>query len=84
MLPREKHLFGCTRSKPSQGSVPGWFGPNKRFGFVLNTKVGSSLVLRRPIECTRQIRSSICDCGIKPVMHIAPLGLPANYSLINF
>jgi hypothetical protein len=52
MLPEEKHLFGCTRSKPSQGRVPAALTLANDFGFSFHCKVGSSLVLRRPIETT--------------------------------
>src|ERR1700722_6959089 len=52
MLPRVTHLFGCTRSKPSQGSVPVGLALASDFGFCFLCKVGSSLVLRRPIEIT--------------------------------
>ena len=53
MLPRENHLFGCTRSKPSQGSVPVGLALASDFSFCFQCKVGSSLVLRRPVETTR-------------------------------
>ena len=56
MLRWENHLFGCTGPEPSQGSVPGWFGPNKRFGFCFQCKGGSTLVLHRPIETTALTR----------------------------
>ncbi len=55
MLPRENHLSGCTRSKPSQGSVPAGLALASDFSFCFQCKVGSSLVLRRPIETTAVI-----------------------------
>lgn len=56
MLPRENRLFGCTRPKRSQGSVPAGLALASDFGFSFQCEVGSSLVLRRPIEITRVIR----------------------------
>ncbi len=50
MLPQENYLFGCTRSKSSQGSVPAGLALASDFSFCFQCKVGSSLVLRRPIE----------------------------------
>jgi hypothetical protein len=55
MLARESPLFGCTRPKPSQGSVPVGLTLASDFGFCFQCKVGSSLVLRRPIETTSLI-----------------------------
>src|SRR5271154_5573335 len=55
MLPRENHLFGCTRSKPSQGSVPTDLTLASDFSLCFHCKGGSSLVLRRPIETTALI-----------------------------
>jgi hypothetical protein len=55
MLPRENYLFGCVRPKPSQGSVPAGSTIASDFGFCFQCKVGSSLVLRRPIEITALI-----------------------------
>ena len=55
MLPLENHLFGFTRSKPSQGSVPAGLIPASDFSFCFQYQVGSSLVLRRPIEITAVI-----------------------------
>jgi hypothetical protein len=52
MLPRKNCLFGCTRSKPSQGSVPAGLARASDFGSCLQYKVASSLVLLRPIETT--------------------------------
>ena len=52
MLPRENHLFGCARRKPSHGSVPVGLALASDFSFCFQCKVGSSLVLRRPIEIT--------------------------------
>src|SRR5271156_3293411 len=56
MLARENHLFGCTRSKPSQGSVPAGLTLASDFGFCFQCQAGSSLVLRRPIETTQLTR----------------------------
>ncbi len=55
MLVRENHLFGCTRSEPSQGSVPACLTLTSDFGFCFQCQAGSSLVLRRPIEITAVI-----------------------------
>jgi hypothetical protein len=52
MLARENHLFGCTRSKPSQDSVPARLTLASDFSFCFQCQAGSSLVLRRPIEIT--------------------------------
>src|SRR5580692_10327290 len=49
---RENHLFGCTRSKPSQGSVPTGVALASDFSFCFQCEVGSNLVLHRPIETT--------------------------------
>jgi hypothetical protein len=57
MLPRENHLFGCTRSKPSQSSVPAGLALASDFGFCFQCQAGSSLVLRRPIEITGLTRT---------------------------
>jgi hypothetical protein len=56
MLALENHLFGCTRSKPSQCSVPASLTLASDFGFCFQCQALSSLVLRRPIEITRLIR----------------------------
>src|SRR5271156_2533181 len=55
MLPWGDHLFGGSGPKPSQGSVPA--GPIQAcdFGFCFQCQVGSSVVLRRPIEITALI-----------------------------
>jgi len=52
MLARENHLFGCTRSKPSQGSVPAGLTLASDFSFCFQCQAGPSLVLHRPIEIT--------------------------------
>src|SRR5277367_5791755 len=57
MLARENHLFDCTRSKPSQSSVPAGLTLASDFGFCFQCQAGPSLVLRRPIEITRLIGS---------------------------
>ena len=56
MLARENHLFGCTRSRPSESSVPPGLTLASDFGFCFQCQEGSSLVLRRPIETTALIR----------------------------
>ena len=60
MLPRENHLFSFTWTNPSQGSVPAGLSLASNFSFCFQCKVGSSLVLRRPIETTgyRKLRSA--------------------------
>jgi hypothetical protein len=55
LLLREKHLFGCTQPKPSQGIVPAGRSPARDFGFCFQCKVRSSSVLRRPVETAREI-----------------------------
>ena len=62
MLPRENHLFGCTWSKPKQGSVPTGLTLASDFSLCFQWQVGSSLVLRRPIEITAFIRH--LDCSV--------------------
>jgi hypothetical protein len=57
-LPRENHLFGCTRSKPSLGSVPAGLALANDFSFCFQCEVGLSLALRRPIETTTLIGHS--------------------------
>jgi hypothetical protein len=52
LLSWENHPFRCIRSKPSQGSVPAGLTLASDFSFCFQCKVGSSLVLRRPIEST--------------------------------
>jgi|HubBroStandDraft_2_1064218.scaffolds.fasta_scaffold10562_2 hypothetical protein len=52
MVLRENHLFRCTRPKPRQGSVLAGLTFASDFGFRFQHNVGSSLVLRRPIETT--------------------------------
>ena len=52
MLPRKNRPFGCTRPKSSQRSVPAGLTLASDFGFCFQCQVGSSLVLRRPIETT--------------------------------
>jgi hypothetical protein len=55
MLPQENRLFGCAWPEPSQGSVPAGLALASDFSFCFQYKVGSSLVLRRPIEITALI-----------------------------
>jgi hypothetical protein len=52
VLPRENYLFGCTRPKPRQSSVPAGLTLASDFRSCLQCKAGSNLVLRRPIEIT--------------------------------
>jgi hypothetical protein len=56
MLRRGNHLFGGTRSKPSQSSVSPGLTLASDFSFCFQCQAGSSLVLRRPIEITAFIR----------------------------
>ena len=55
MLARANHVLGCTRSKPSQGSVPDGLALASDFSFCFHCEVDWSLVLRRPIEITAVI-----------------------------
>jgi hypothetical protein len=55
MLPWENYLFNRTHSKPSQGSVPAGLTLASDFSFCFPCQVGSSFVLRRPIETTALI-----------------------------
>jgi hypothetical protein len=50
-------MFGCTRSIPSQSSVPAGLALASDSGFCFQCQAGSSLVLCRPIEITAFIRS---------------------------
>jgi hypothetical protein len=52
IFPRENHVFGCTRTKASQSSVPSGLNLASDFGFRFQCQAGSSLALRRPIEIT--------------------------------
>jgi len=52
MLPQQNHPFGAIQAKPSQSSVPAGLTLASVFGFCFQCQVGSSLVLRRPIETT--------------------------------
>jgi hypothetical protein len=51
------HPLGCIRLRLSQGSVPAGLTLASDFSSCFQSKVGSSLVLRRPIETTRVIGS---------------------------
>jgi hypothetical protein len=51
-LARENHLFGCVRSKPSQGRGPAGLTLVGDFSFCFQCK-GASFVLHRSIETTR-------------------------------
>jgi hypothetical protein len=74
MLARQNHLFGCTRSKPSQSSVPAGLNPTSDFGFCFQCQAGSSLVLHRPIEttllfgpsCPKPLQSNRNGCLSRP------------------
>ena len=55
MLVRENHLFGSTRSKPSQSSVPAGLTLPSDSGVRFQCQAGSSFVLHRPIEITAVI-----------------------------
>src|SRR5271168_3389714 len=57
MLLHENHLFGCTRPKPSQGSVPAGLSLASKFAFCFQCEESLSLVLHRPIETTALIRT---------------------------
>jgi hypothetical protein len=57
MLLREELLFGYTRLKSSQVSVPVDPALASDFGFCFQRKVASGSVLRRPIETTALIRT---------------------------
>jgi len=50
MPPRKYHLFGCTRPKPRHGNIPAGLALASGFDLCFHCKVGSGLVLRRPIE----------------------------------
>ena len=52
MLPLENYLFSATGPKPGQDTIPAGVTLAGEFGFCLQRQVGSSLVLRRPIEIT--------------------------------
>src|SRR5271169_169839 len=56
MLARDNHLFRCTRSKPSQDSVPTRLTLASDFSSCFQCQEGSRLVLHRPIETTTLIR----------------------------
>ena len=55
VLAQWQHLFRATRSKPSQGAVPGAPSLACDFSFCCQYQLGSSFVLRRPIEITALI-----------------------------
>jgi hypothetical protein len=73
MLPRKNRPFGCTRPKPSQGSVPSDPTPASDFGSCFQCQAGSSLVLRRSIEitpfCGRVIVENALaqNCALEPL-----------------
>jgi hypothetical protein len=58
--------MGCTRSKPSQGSVPDGLAPASDFSFCFQCQVGSSLMLRRPIETARVTGRVPLGCATPP------------------
>jgi hypothetical protein len=57
LLAWENHGFGCTRSKPSQRSVPPGLTLASGVSFCFQCQAGFSSVLRRPIEFTAFIRT---------------------------
>jgi hypothetical protein len=61
-LARAKHLLGCTRSKPSQGSAPAGLTLASDFSFCFQCRAGPSLVLHPPIETTALIRTCSASC----------------------
>src|SRR5271156_261175 len=71
MLPRENHLFGCTRPKASQGSVPAGLTLASGFGLCFQCQGGSSLVLHRPIEITAIIGHIKSDLMISPLQAVS-------------
>ncbi len=84
MLPQADHLFGRSQLKPSQGSVPAGLALASDFSFSFQCKVGSSLVLRRPIEtaalirtCTlRRYNAALCGFAHVQVERNAPYHMP--------
>jgi hypothetical protein len=64
-------MFGCTRPKPSQNSVPAGLTLASYFDFCFQCRQSFSLVLRRPIEITRLIG------------HNPPLSTPGEKSGFN-
>ena len=62
MLPRDSHLFDCTRLKTSQGTGPAGQTLAGDFSFCFQCQMGSSLVLHRPIEITRVIGNLNSTC----------------------
>ena len=50
-------VFGCTRSKPSEGSLLAGRAPVSYFSFCFQCKMGSSLVLSQPSEITALVRT---------------------------
>src|ERR1700693_171339 len=55
VLPRKKHLFGCTRARLGQGSVLVDPALASDCSFCFQCQVGSSLMLHRPIDSIRVI-----------------------------
>jgi len=68
MLSRVLHLFGYSRPKPGQGSVPARLILASDFGFCFQCNAGSCLVSHRPIEITRLVgtwpRGSTTSCTV--------------------
>src|SRR5208337_3679030 len=54
-FPGRADLFGCTRSKPSQCSVPADLTLARGVSLCFHCKLGPCSVLRRPIATTRLI-----------------------------
>ena len=87
MLSRENYLFGYTRSKPSQGSVPDGPALASDFGFCFQCQASSSLVLRRPVETTRvtghlEYQDSPTDI-ISVLFDYAESGLPLVAAIVT-
>ena len=64
ILARESHLFGCIRSKPPKGIGPVNLTLASDFSFCFQCQMGSSLVLRGPIETTASIRTAATSCPL--------------------
>jgi hypothetical protein len=73
MLARENHVFGCTRSKASQGSVPAGLTLASDISFCFQCQAGSSLVLRRPIEITALTGQRDLAPRAAPTIRILPI-----------
>jgi hypothetical protein len=60
---------GCTRSKPSQGSVPAGLTLASDFSFCFQCKVGSSLVLRLSISAVPRYACQFCQYRASRLEH---------------